>query len=66
MCSKVPYPTEREAIGARLRSVAFFRKDFRVYECDACKQWHLTSRLLPWQTPLDAETLHVPIDQFKE
>ena len=43
------YITEREAIFARIRNRHRFKKDQRVYKCDVCRGFHLTSRLLAFQ-----------------
>lgn len=43
------YFTERRAIQARLRIRQMFHSDQRVYLCDQCGWFHLTSRLLRHQ-----------------
>lgn len=43
------YFTERRAIQARLRIRQIFQRDQRVYHCEKCNWFHLTSRLLRHQ-----------------
>lgn len=64
-CKKIGYDTERDAIGARLRNASWFKTDFRVYQCNKCSKWHLTSRLLPWQMSINVSDMHIPIDQWE-
>lgn len=41
--------TEHEAIITRIVFGRKFKKDYRVYGCNICKGWHLTSRPLRHQ-----------------
>jgi len=44
------YITEHEAILGKLRTERKRKVRLRVYNCDKCKGWHLTSHLLIWQS----------------
>lgn len=43
------YITEHEAIIGLIKVQRKHKVRQRVYKCDVCKGWHLTSRIFPWQ-----------------
>ena len=53
---KKVYITEREAILGLLQVRRIHEVRQRIYKCDECIGWHLTSSLYHWQTEHDFGT----------
>ena len=41
---KVAYRTRKAALTAGANTSAYLDKALRVYKCDVCRRWHLTSQ----------------------
>lgn len=42
---KVSFRTRKNALTGAARTSAFLGKKLRVYKCESCRRWHLTSRI---------------------